>query len=177
MEDTTTRAVVFTKYGGPLTVQEVKLPQLKPKQILIKVYSASLNPIDYKRRDGKTRMVIKDKFPALICFDAAGIVEKVGTEVSAFKVGDRIAARCRRSGALAEFCIADEDVCAKMPDNVTYNDGAGIPLAGQTAYQSLLRGGLKEGDSIFISGGAGGVGVFAVQLAKKVFKASRVVTT
>lgn len=172
-----TKAVTFDTYGGPLSVGTLKLRALKPKQILVKVFSVSLNPIDYKRKDGMTKLIIKDEFPAGVCFDVAGTVESVGAEVTTFKVGDRLCARSLKSGTLAEYCIVDESVSAKIPDNVSYNDAAALPLAGMTAYQSLLRGGLKEGDSVFIAGGSGGVGMFAVQLAKKVFKAGRVVST
>jgi len=172
-----TKAVIFTKYGGPLSVGELKLPALKPKQILIKVSAASLNPVDYKRRDGGLKMLMKEHFPAAICFDCSGVVEQIGSEISKFAVGDRVCVRLRQSGSLAEYCIADEDVTAKMPDGVSFIDGAALPLAALTAYQCLLRGGLKEGESVFIAGGSGGVGNFAVQLAKHVFKAGRVVTT
>ena len=171
------KAVTFAKYGAPLEITPLKLGELHPKQLLIKVFASSLNPVDYKRRDGMTRMIIKDEFPAMICFDVAGVVEKIGAEVQNFKVGQRICARSLKSGALADFCIVDEDVTAHIPDSVNFIEAAALPLAGLTALQSLRQGNLKKGDTIFISGGAGGVGTYAIQLAKHVFQASKVVTT
>jgi len=172
-----TKAIIFKHYKDVLQVGTFNLRPLKPKQILVKVYSASLNPIDVIRRDGGIKMLQKDEFPAGICFDAAGIVEQVGADVSRFTVGDRIVSRSRHAGTLAEFCIVDEDVSANLPENISFNDAAALPLAGQTALQALVRGGLAEGQTIFISGGAGGVGTYTIQLAKHVFKASRVVVT
>jgi alcohol dehydrogenase len=175
MEDA--KIVTFAKYGAPLEVTPLKLRELKPRQILIKVYASSLNPIDFKRKHGATKMLIKDEFPAGVCFDVSGLVEKVGSEITDYSVGQRVCARSRHSGTLADFCIVDEDVTSHLPDNVSFVDAAALPLAGQTALQSLRQGGLKEGETVFISGGAGGVGTYAVQLAKHVFKAGKVVTT
>jgi NADPH:quinone reductase-like Zn-dependent oxidoreductase len=173
----TTRALTFAKYNAPLEVTEIPLREVKPNQVLCKVYSASLNPVDYKRWEGKTKLLMKDEFPAPICFDVAGIVMKVGSEVTEFKVGQRICARSRHSGTLAEYCVFDHDVAAALPDEISFHDAAALPLAGMTALQSLRRGGIAEGQSVFITGGAGGVGTYAIQLAKHVFKASKVVTT
>ena len=172
------KAVTFAKYNAPLEVTTINLPEeLKPNKILIKVYSSSFNPLDYKRHEGKTKILIKDTFPAGICYDVAGEIVKVGSEVKNFTVGQRVCARSKAPGTLAEFCIVDDFVTAALPDNLSFVDGAALPLAGQTALQSLRAGNLKAGDSIFISGGAGGVGTYAIQLAKHVFGASRVVVT
>ena len=171
------RIATFRRYGAKLEITPLTLAEPKPKQLVIKVHSVSLNPIDFKRRDGATKLLIHDDFPAGICFDVAGFVEKVGSEVSEFKVGQRVCARSKHSGTLADFCIVDQDVTAHLPDNVSFVDAAALPLAGQTALQALRHGGLKEGDTIFISGGAGGVGSYALQLAKHVFKARKVVTS
>jgi len=171
------RAVTFAKYKGPLQYGPLKLAELKPNQLLIKTYSVSTNPIDFKRWDGALKMIVKEKFPTGICFDVAGVVEKVGDQVKGYSVGERVLARLRQSGALADYCIADDSVTTHLPDNVSFDEGAALPLAGQTALQALRAGNLKEGQSILISGGAGGVGTYALQLAKFVFKAGRVVTT
>jgi len=173
----TAKIVTFAKYGAPLVLSAFKSPELMPKQLLIKVYSVSLNPIDYKRLKGHTTMLIKDHFPAGVCFDVAGVVEKVGADLTNFAVGQRVCARSKVSGVLADYCVLDESVTSAMPDNVSFNDAAALPLAGQTALQSLRTANLKEGETVLISGGAGGVGSYAVQLAKHVFKASKVVTT
>lgn len=171
------RVASFAAYRAPVVVIPLKLKELKPKQLIIKVYSASINPVDFKRLDGMLSMLVKEEFPAGLCYDAAGIVEKVGSEVTEFKVGDRVCTRSLQGGTLADYCIADENVTVHLPASISYVDGAALPLAGQTALQSLRDGNLKEGQSILISGGAGGVGTYALQLAKFVFKAARVVTT
>jgi len=171
------KAVTFAHYGGPLEVTPLQLGEMKPNQLIIKVYSSSLNPIDYKRRDGYLKMMVKDHFPAGICFDVAGLVEKVGSEVKDFTPGQRVCARSRASGTLADYCIVDEDVTSHLPENINFIEAAALPLAGQTALQCLRQGEFKKGETIFISGGAGGVGTYAIQLAKHVFGASKVVVT
>ena len=171
------KAVTFAKYGAPLEVTPLVLRELKPNQLIIKVYASSLNPVDFKRKKGYTKMLMKDHFPAMICFDVAGTVEKIGADVKEFTVGQRVCARSRDSGTLAEFCIVDEDVTAHLPESIDFIKAAAVPLAAQTALQSLRQGKLQKGQTIFISGGAGGVGTYAIQLAKHVFGASKVVTT
>jgi len=171
------KAVTFAKYGAPLEVTPLALRELRPKQLVVKVYSVSLNPVDFKRHQGKTKLLIKDEFPSGICYDVAGVVEKIGSEVTTFTVGQRVCARSRFAGTLADYCIVDTAVTAAIPESISFHDAAALPLAGQTALQSLRLGELKEGETVLISGGAGGVGTYAIQLAKHVFKASRVVTT
>lgn len=137
----------------------------------------SLNPVDYKIREGHLKMLMSVDFPSGLGFDAAGDVVAVGSGVSRFAPGDRVMTRSRTQGTLAEYCIVDEDVASKIPDKIDYIQAAALPLAGQTALQSLRRAKLAEGESILICGAAGGVGTYIVQLARHVFKAARVVAT
>lgn len=127
-------------------------------------------------------------FPHIICYDAAGVVDVADTE-GKFKVGDEVMVRLfgnkeedgRKTpwyrGAMAEFCVARTSDVARKPANISFEEAASIPLAGMTAYQAFKKMGLKEGDHVFITGGAGGVGTLAIQLAKHVFKAKLVATT
>jgi len=116
-------------------------------------------------------------FPIGICHDVAGVVEAVGSEVKKFAVGDKVFCRKAEVGSYAEYCLIGEDITAKMHPSMTFSEAAGVPLAGMTALQALRAAGIKQGDSVFISGGAGGVGSFAIQLAKHHFGASKVTVT
>jgi len=117
--------------------------------------------------------------PIILGYDGAGVVESVGKDVTDFKAGDDVFVRVKddTTGCLAEYCVAKSDLVAMKPSNCSMEDAAAMPLAAVTALQALRRIGLKEGDSVLITGGAGGVGTFAIQLAKKVFKAGIVATT
>ncbi|KAH9258965.1 hypothetical protein BASA81_002585 [Batrachochytrium salamandrivorans] len=170
------QAVTFDKYGGPLKLSPLQLKALEENEILVRVHAASVNPIDFKRAAGMTKMFITDTLPnAKVCFDVAGVV--VQSTSPKFKAGDRIVARSKESGTMADYCVVTEDVTVHLPEAVSFVDAAAVPLAGQTALQAFQLGGFKEGQSVLISGGAGGVGTYALQLAKHVFKASRVVTS
>lgn len=171
--------MIFEKYHGPFKVGTLQLKPLKPKQLLIKVYACSLNAMDVKRHHGQTKFITLEKLPTGSCYDVSGIVEQVGSEVTQFAVGDRVCAMADMpdAGTMAEFCIVNEPYSAKIPSNVSFVDAAGLPMAAMTAYQALALGKLAEGQSVFIAGGAGGVGTFTIQLAKRVFKAGRVVVT
>lgn len=171
------KQVTFEKYNGPLTLTSTSIPGLSPTQVLIAVKACSINPIDYKRYHGDTAMILKDTFPAPIGYDIAGVVEQIGARVEKFKIGERVFVRSELPGALAEKAVVEQEELSSLPDKVGFVDAAAIPLAGMTALQALRAGGILKGCTVFVSGGAGGVGTYAVQLAKHVFQASRVVTT
>ena len=188
----TMQAITFSKYGKPSQLQKATLPYPtgfdQQSNVLIKVHAASVNPVDKMLLGGGLKMVRPvESFPHVISYDVSGIVEEADSQ-GLFEVGQEVYARLfghssdgaktpSFRGAMAEYCVAHVSNVVSKPNNVTFEEAASIPLAGMTALQALATSGLKEGDSIFISGGAGGVGTLAIQLAKNVFKAGRVVTT
>ncbi len=168
------KAFTKTKYGGPeiLQLEEVEKPSLKDDHILVKVVANSANPADWHILRGKpflARLSVglfkpKEKIPGS---DFAGIIEKVGNKVTYFTVGNRVFGGTLRGGAFAEYVCAPANVCAVMPQGVDFSVMAGVPIAGLTALQALItHGQLKEGESVLINGSSGGVGHFAVQIAK-----------
>jgi len=165
------RAYVLRHYGGPEGSQlmDVPAPAPGPRDILVQVRAAGLNPVDFKFRQGKLRAILRPKLPLVLGNELAGEVIAVGRDVKRFRVGDRVFARVakERAGAFAEQACVDEDDVAQMPRNLDFTAAAAIPLAGLTALQALrdeLH--LKPGQKLFVSGGAGGVGTFAIQIAK-----------
>ncbi|MCQ0970028.1 NADP-dependent oxidoreductase [Paracoccus sp. TK19116] len=165
------RAYVMSRYGGPEVagLTDVPMPKVGPGQLLVRVRAAGLNPVDFKIREGKLRIIQRYRLPAVMGNELAGEVEAVGDDVTRFAPGDRVFARVPKEamGAFAEYAVLPEDVVARMPDDVDFAMAAAVPLAGLTALQAL-RDELHLGpDSrVFIPGGAGGVGTFAIQIAK-----------
>jgi len=123
------------------------------------------------------KYVTHQAFPAGTGHDVAGVVESVGPQVSGFNVGDRVVACTLSASGYADYCILNEKTAGKIPADVSFADAAGMPMAALTAIQALRATNIKPGDSVFISGGAGGVGTFAIQFAKQVFKAGKVTVT
>jgi alcohol dehydrogenase len=165
------RAYVLKHYGGPegSLLMDVPAPVPRPRDIFVEVRAAGLNPVDFKFRQGKLRAILRPKLPLVLGNEFAGEVIAVGREVKRFRVGDRVFARVAkdRLGAFAEQACVDEDDTAYMPGNLDFTAAAAVPLGGLTALQALrdeLR--VKPGQKVFISGGAGGVGTFAIQIAK-----------
>jgi NADPH:quinone reductase-like Zn-dependent oxidoreductase len=165
------RAYVLKHYGGPegSLLMDVPAPTPRPRDILVEVRAAGLNPVDFKFRQGKLRAILRPKLPFVLGNELAGEVIAVGSNVKRFRVGDRVFARVAkdRAGAFADQACVDEDDAAQMPRNLDFTAAAAVPLAGLTALQALrdeLR--VKPGQKVFISGGAGGVGTFAIQIAK-----------
>lgn len=168
------KAFVRTRYGGPevLHLGEVDKPQPKDNEILVKVMANSANPADWHILRGKpfiARFTFglfrpKHQIPGS---DFAGIVEAVGSRVTQFKIGDRVFGEMLSGGAFAEYLSAPENVCAVMPVETDFAVMASVPIAGLTALQALItHGRLKDGESVLINGASGGVGHFAVQIAK-----------
>jgi alcohol dehydrogenase len=148
---------------------DVPTPTPRPRDILVEVHAAGLNPVDYKFRQGKLRAILRPKLPFVLGNELAGEVIAVGRDVKRFRVGDRVFARVAkdRGGAFAEQACVDEDHAAHMPRDLDFTAAAAVPLAGLTALQALRDElGVKPGQRVLISGGAGGVGTFAIQIAK-----------
>lgn len=173
-------AAYITRYGGPSVLQVGELPEPTPgpMDLLIDVAAASVNPIDFKLRDGKVKAVLKFDFPLILGNDLSGVVRSVGIGVRRFKPGDRIVARLGKSriGAFAQVALVAEADAAMAPASLDLVDAAALPLAALTAWQALFElGQIKSGQSVLIHAGAGGVGHFALQLAR--WKGARVITT
>ncbi|MBA2539987.1 MAG: NADP-dependent oxidoreductase [Deltaproteobacteria bacterium] len=165
------QAVVAQRYGGPevLALVERPRPEPGPRDVRIAVKAASLNPVDFKIRDGKTKLVLAVKPPIALGCDVAGVVDAVGAEVTRFRVDDEVFARLEknRMGGFAEHVCADESVVAKKPAAITFAEAAAIPLAGLTSLQALREvAALTQGQRVIIHAGAGGVGSLAIQIAK-----------
>jgi len=168
------KAFTKTKYGGPeiLQLEEVEKPSLKDEHLLVKVVANSANPADWHILRGEPVLARfafglfkpKDKIPGA---DFAGIVEEVGNNVKHFKVGDRVFGESLKGGAFAQYISVKANVCGLMPQGAGFAQMASVPVAGLTALQALFtHGQLKEGESVLINGASGGVGHFAVQIAK-----------
>lgn len=168
------KAYTKTKYGGPevLKLEEVEVPTLKDNQLLVKILANSANPADWHILRGKpyfarlTFGLFKPK-NKILGADFAGVVEATGKNVTAFQVGDKVFGESLSGGAFAEYACVDENICALMPEGVPFSEMACVPIAGLTALQALItHGQLKKGETVLINGASGGVGHFAVQIAK-----------
>ena len=168
------KAFTKTKYGGPeiLQLEEVEKPTVKDGHILVKVVANSANPADWHILRGRPFFARfsfglfkpKDKIPGA---DFSGVVEEIGKGVKHFKVGDRVFGETLNGGAFAEYTSVHQSVCAIMPEGSDFPEMASVPIAGLTALQALItHGQLKEGETVLINGSSGGVGHFAVQIAK-----------
>ncbi len=165
------RAAFIRHYGGndAIEISDQPIPAVGPRDVLIRVRAASVNPVDYKIRDGQLKILLSIKFPLILGSDCAGVVEKCGAEVRGFKPGDAVYVRLEkdRIGAYAEFAVANENAVALKPSNLDFNQAAAIPLAGLTAWQALIEvGKLQAGQKVLIHAGSCGVGTFAIQIAK-----------
>jgi len=162
--------MVIDRYGkAPMHLAEMPTPEIGENEVLAEIHAASINPVDFKIRDGKVKLLVNYKMPLILGNDFSGVVAKVGAKVTRFKVGDEIYARPRKSkiGTFAEYIAVHEDDIALKPKNLSFEEAASIPLVGLTTYQALadiLQ--LQKGQKILIQAGAGGVGTFAIQLAK-----------
>ncbi|ETI56601.1 hypothetical protein, variant 5 [Phytophthora nicotianae CJ01A1] len=155
-------------------------PELRgPKDIVVKVHAVALNPIDYKRRQGVLKMLLKEKWPHIIGYDFSGMVTNCGDSVDKFAVGDEVFGMLPHdsNGALADFVVVEAEYISKKPSNLTHVEAAALPLVTQTALQCFRLGQLAENKKVLITGGAGGAGSMAIQIAKTVFKAKTVATT
>jgi NADPH:quinone reductase-like Zn-dependent oxidoreductase len=173
------REMRIHRFGGPEVLQADDIEPSLPDalQVLVKVRSASINPVDFKIRNGKYPAVKEDRLPYTLGRDVSGIVEQCGAQATKFRVGDEVFGIVGiYGGGYAQKVVLDQRAIAHKPPAIDHADAAAVPLAGQTAWQGLFRHGqLKGGQSVLIHGGSGGVGHFAIQFAKA--KGARVITT
>lgn len=167
------RAVAIEKFGGPEQLKVVELPQpeAKPDEVIIKIAYTSVNPVDWKIREGYLSSLLPHHFPLVLGWDAAGTISEVGKNVRDRHVGEKVYAYCRKPeiqwGTYAEYVAMPAEHVAAMPEKLTFAEAAALPLVGLTAWQSLFDfANLKKGQSVLIHGGSGGVGSMAIQFAK-----------
>lgn len=165
------KAMAIERYGKkvPLKEMELPVPKLGSDEVLVEIYAASINPVDYKLRDGALRVLRSYKMPLILGGDFAGVVKQVGINVTKFNIGDAVYGRVEDDnyGTFAEYAVIGEDNAALKPDSLSFVEAAAIPLAGLTAYQALTQKmHVKPGEHVLIHAGAGGVGSYAVQLGK-----------
>jgi NADPH:quinone reductase-like Zn-dependent oxidoreductase len=167
------KAFILDRYGSADGVRagDMPDPELREDDVLVQVHAAGVNLLDSKIRNGEFKRILQYRLPLILGHDVAGVVARVGSRVRRFKPGDEVYARPAdgRIGAFAEFiAIKEEDVAIK-PKALSMEDAASIPLVGLTAWQALIeRANLKRGQKVLIHAGSGGVGTFAIQLAKHV---------
>lgn len=176
------RAVVIDGFGGPEKLREMEMPTPwpGPDEVLIRLAATSVNPVDWKIREGLLVTLFPHHFPLIPGWDAAGTIEALGERVQGFAPGDKVFAYCRKPevqwGTYAEYVTMRADAVAPMPASLSFVEAACLPLVGLTAWQALFEAAsLKAGQTILIHAGAGGVGGLAIQLAKHA--GARVLTT
>jgi NADPH:quinone reductase-like Zn-dependent oxidoreductase len=167
----TMKAVVIHEYGGPKVLKYEDIPRPEPKddQLLIRVIAAGVNPVDASIRSGKYAELFGTKLPFTPGFDVAGVVEETGAKITKFKIGEPVYAMIdlKDGGGYAEYAIATELGAARKPDSLSYVEASAVPGVALTARQALVdTAKLSAGQTVLIHGGSGGVGSFAIQIAK-----------
>ena len=174
----TMKAVVAHEYGGPevLKLEEIPVPEPKENEILVRVIASGVNPADPLILSGKYAKEFGTHLPLILGYDMAGVVVKTGAKVTKLKVGDPVYAYLLWGGGWAEYCISNETESAIKPKSLTFTEASAVPLAALTAWQALIDiGKIQSGQTVLIHGGSGGVGSFAIQIAKA--RGARVIAT
>jgi NADPH:quinone reductase-like Zn-dependent oxidoreductase len=174
------KAVRIHEFGGPevLRYEEVPRPATAPDEVLIKVYASGVNPVDWKMRAGLAQSLFPIHLPFIPGWDVSGEIEEVGSDILIFKKGEEVYGRpeVTRDGTYAEYVAVKADQINFKPQSIDHDKAASVPLAGLTAWQGLFDyGKLEEGQKVLIHAASGGVGSFAIQLAK--WKGARVIGT
>ena len=166
------KAIAQTQFGdaGVLSLQELPDPLVGPDQVLVAVKATSVNPVDYKIREGYVQGALPHHFPLILGWDAAGVVVAAGPAADGYAPGDEVFGYLRKdhvqNGTYAELVAAPERGLAHKPAGITFEQAAALPLAGLTALQLLKKVGVGEGDTVLVHAAAGGVGHLAVQVAR-----------
>ncbi|MEW5847623.1 MAG: NADP-dependent oxidoreductase [Myxococcota bacterium] len=175
------KAIVIDAFGGADKLHPAELPSPNPAagEVLVEIAATSVNPVDWKIREGKLARMFPHHFPLIPGWDAAGTVAAVGSAVKGFHKGEKVYAYCRKPevqwGTYAELVTVPETSVAPMPATLAFEAAAAIPLVGLTALQCLELAGVKAGQTVLVQGGAGGVGSMGIQLAR--VAGARVLTT
>ncbi|ROS73628.1 NADP-dependent oxidoreductase [Cellulomonas sp. PhB143] len=165
------RAITYSTYGHAdvLELTEQPTPKVGPDSVLVRVKAASVNPVDWKVREGYLDAIMDVDFPVVPGWDVAGVVEQVGLDTPELQVGDEVFGYVRKDvlhgGTFAEYVSAPVRTLATKPASLSFEEAAAVPLAGLTAYQTIARTGVREGQTVLVHAAAGGVGSFAVQIA------------
>ncbi|MFI6336475.1 NADP-dependent oxidoreductase [Streptomyces sp. NPDC050535] len=167
------KAISYSRYGGPdvLEYGDVRDPKVGPDTVLVKVRAASVNPVDWKCREGYLDGILDAAFPVIPGWDVSGVVVQPGAAVTEFEVGDEVIGYVREDflsrGTFAEYVAAPVRTLARKPLNLSFEEAAGLPLVGLTAYQVLVEVlDVRAGETVLVHAAAGGVGSVAVQLAR-----------
>ncbi|MFI1161893.1 NADP-dependent oxidoreductase [Streptomyces sioyaensis] len=175
------KAISTQTYGGPdvLAYSDLPDPKVAPDSVLVRVKAAGVNPVDWKILAGYLDPMLDTHFPIVPGWDVAGVVEAVGADATEYEVGDEVIGYVRKDavqhGTYAELVAAPVRTLARKPASLSWQQAAGLPLAGLTAYQSLARVDAKQGETVLVHAAAGGVGSLAVQIA--VARGARVIGT
>ena len=158
----------YSKTIDSVKIREINIHEIKPDEVLVRVKSVGINPVDNMITRGEVKLITPYSFPLSIGNELAGVIEKTGEKVTEFKEGDRVFSRLptNKIGAFAEYVAINKKDLAKIPEYLSFNEAAAIPLTALTAYQALDILQVKSGETLFISGGSGGFGAMAVPLAK-----------
>ena len=165
------RTIAEQKFGGPVALMDLPTPEVGSGEVLIRVRAAGVNPFDWKVADGELRDVLEHRFPLVLGFDAAGVVERVGAGVTELAEGDEVYGYLFKpmigGGAYAEYVTAPAAIVARKPESVSFTEAAALPVPGLTAMDLVDAVDPKEGETVLIVGATGGVGSYAVQLAAR----------
>lgn len=175
------KAIVIQQYGSSnvlTVVNNMPTPSLTEQQVLIQIQAAGINPLDWKIREGQLKFLMPEKFPLILGNDVSGIIVAIGSQVTNYKVGDHVfcfldanpkpaLSGFAKSGGYAQYAVTRADTLAIKPAAISHHEAATIPLSALTAYQALHhKAHIKQGDHVLINGASGGVGIFAIQIAK-----------
>ncbi|MEY2536960.1 MAG: hypothetical protein QOG67_700 [Verrucomicrobiota bacterium] len=177
-EPPTMNAIIAHEYGGPevLKYEKVPVPEPKEPEVLVRVIASGVNPADPLILNGKYAREFGTHLPLILGYEMAGVVVKTGAKVARLKIGDPVYAYLLYGGGWAEYCISNEGEAATKPASLNFTEAAAVPLAALTAWQALIdTAKIEKGQTVLIHGGSGGVGSFAIQIAKE--RGARVIAT
>ena len=173
------RTIAEEKFGGPVALMDLPTPEIGAGEVLIRVRAAGVNPFDWKVADGELKDDLEHRFPLILGFDAAGVVERVGADVTELAEGDEVYGYLFKpvigGGAYAEYVSAPAAIVARKPETVSFTQAAALPVPGLTAMDLVDAVDPKEGETVLIVGATGGVGPYAIQLAAR--RGARVIAT
>ncbi len=165
------KKVIYKKYGSidDLQMSEAEIPSIQPDELLLKVKAVAINPLDWKKLEGQLKIITGRKFPKGIAFDFSGVVEKVGENATNYKIGDAVfgALNAMKGEALAEYIVVKEETIFKKLDSISFETAAAIISVGAAAIYLFEEAKITTGSELLINGASGGVGLLALQMAKK----------